>query len=247
MSRQKSITAKIHAIILQSRRKYYFSVWPVLSPIFLFAHHQRDIEASTGTSAFHCPPLPDERGFPIWYAVKVIWIAVMFLYNMPCQAKTGKHFFPPKNSFQLCFSLQPLQIYCTYLSARPFLLGNRARPWFCKSEIKNFSAVPRNLKDILVLLYRGALTEKNVDNLKPARTFRLLLFHNRIHRIYWGRSETAQKTSQRQMFCHIIWIYILQYIYAVWHIYILFGEIIWGYILGKRFCLWQWGLFVNSV
>lgn len=40
--------------------------------------------------------LPDERGFPIWYAVKVIWIAVMFLYNMHCQAKTGKHFFPPK-------------------------------------------------------------------------------------------------------------------------------------------------------
>lgn len=142
-------------------------------------------------------PLPDERGFPIWYAVKVIWIAVMFLYNMHCQAKTGKHFFPPKISFQLCFSLQPLQIYCTYMSTRPFLLGSRTRLWLCSSEMRNFSAVAWNLKDILVVLYRGALTEKNVGNWKPARTFRLLLFHNRIHRIYWGRSGTPQIKAQK--------------------------------------------------
>lgn len=91
----KSITAKIHAIILQPRRKYYFSLWLVLSLIFLFTHHHRDMEASTGTRSLHCLS-PDERGFPIWYAVKVIWIAVMFLYNMHCQAKTGKHFSPWK-------------------------------------------------------------------------------------------------------------------------------------------------------
>lgn len=237
MSRQKSIRAKIHAIILQPRRKYYFSVWLVLSPIFLLAHHQRDIEASTGTGAFHCLPPPRWKRISHLICSKGYRIAVMFLYNMHCQAKTGKKkFFPPKNSFQLCFSLQPLQIYCTYLSARPFLLGNGTRPWFCRSGIKNFSAVSRNLKDILVVLYRGALTEKNVDNLKPARTFRLLLFHYRIHRIYWGRSGTARKNSQRKMFCPIIWVYISQYIYTVWHIYVLFWEIIWGYISGKHFC-----------
>lgn len=124
--------------------------------------------------------LPDERGFPIWYAVKVIWIAVMFLYNMHCQAKTGKHFFPPKNSFQPCFSLQPPQIYYTYMSTRSFLLGSRTRLWFCRTEMNNFSAVTQNLKDTLVVENGGVLTEKNVDNWKPAWTFGLLPFHNRI-------------------------------------------------------------------
>lgn len=109
----KSITAKIQAIILQPLRKYYFSDWLVLSPIFLSTHHHRDMEASVGTCAFH-RLYPDERGFPVWYVLKVIWIAVMFLYNMHCQAKTGKHF-SPQNSFQLCFSLWPPRTCCTYV------------------------------------------------------------------------------------------------------------------------------------
>lgn len=68
----------------------------VLSLIFPSTHHRGDMEASVGTCAFHClSPPPDERGFPVWYAVKVIWIAVMFLYNMHCQAKTGKTFSTP--------------------------------------------------------------------------------------------------------------------------------------------------------
>lgn len=105
----KSITAKIHAIILQPRRKYYFSGWLVLSLIFLSTHHHRDMEASMGTCAFHCP-YPDERGFPVWYAVKVIWIAVMFLYNMHCQAKTRKHFPPRKLISALLFIITTTNI-----------------------------------------------------------------------------------------------------------------------------------------
>lgn len=97
----KSIIAKIRAIISQPPRKYYFSDWLVLSLIFLSTHHHRDTEASVGTCAFHCL-YPDERGFPVWYVVKVIWIAVMFLYNMHCQAKTGKHF-SPKTHFSFAF------------------------------------------------------------------------------------------------------------------------------------------------
>lgn len=182
MSRQKSITAKIHAIILLPRRKYYFSVWLVFIPDLSVHPSSEGYWGIYGDGYLLLPPLPEERGFPIWYAVKVIWIAVMFPYNMHCQAKTGKHFFPhlKKTSFQLCFSLQPAQIYCTYMSTQPFLLGSWTWMWFCGSEMKNFSAVPWNLKDILVLLYRGALTEKNVGNWKPAWTFSLLLFHNRI-------------------------------------------------------------------
>lgn len=110
----KSIRAKIRAVILQPRRKYYFSGWFVLSLIFLSSHHHRDMEASVGKCAFHRLS-PDERGFPVWYAVKVIWFAVMFLYNMHCQAKTGKHFFP-KTHFSFCSSLLPPRTYCTYVN-----------------------------------------------------------------------------------------------------------------------------------
>lgn len=110
----KSITAKIQAITLQPLRKYYFSDWLVLSPIFLSTHHRRDMVASVGTCAFQ-HLYPGERGFPVWYVPKVIWIAVMFLYNMHCQAKTGKHF-SPQNSFQLCFSLWPPRTCCTYVT-----------------------------------------------------------------------------------------------------------------------------------
>lgn len=107
------------------------------------------------------------------------------------------------------------------MSAWPFLLGSRTRLWFSKSEMKNFSAVARNLKDILVVLYRGALTERNVNNWKPARTFRLLLFHNRIRRIYWGRSGTAEKEN---VLPYNLSLYFAVHLQGVTHIHIIFGN-----------------------
>lgn len=101
----KSITAKIRGIILQPRRKYYFTGWLVLSLIFLSTHHYRDMEA-LGTRL----PMP-----LLWWkrisrliCSKGYRDGVMFLYNMHCQAKTGKAFLP-KNSFQPSFSLLPPQ------------------------------------------------------------------------------------------------------------------------------------------
>lgn len=157
----KSITAKIHAIILQPRRKYYFSGWLVLSLIFLSTHHHRDMEASVGTCAFHCL-YPDERGFPVWYAVKVIWIAVMFLYNMHCQAKTRKHF-PHENSFQPCFSLLLPQTHCSYVA---IILFSGGKTQLLYLLVWNESRISWWLHEsfrvgIFVVLYRGALTEKN--------------------------------------------------------------------------------------
>lgn len=111
------------------------------------------------------------------------------------------------------------------MSARPFLLGSRTRLWFCTSEMKNFSAVARNLKDILVVLYRGALTEKNVDNWRPARTFGLLLFHNRIHRIYWGRSGTAQKKALKgKCLPSNLGLYFAIHLQLLAHIHIILGN-----------------------
>lgn len=190
--------------------------------------------------------LPDERGFPIWYAVKVIWIAVMFLYNMHCQAKTGKHFFPPKNSFQPCFSLQPPQIYCTYMNTPSFLLRSRTRLWFCRTEMKNVSAVTRNLKDILVVENRGVLTEKNVDFGSLHEPLICGLF-TRGFTEAGVQAHIQKEVLKKQNICPIICVYILQYIDVVWHIYILFQEIIWGDISGKHFCFWQCASFVNSV
>lgn len=97
----KSITAKIRAIILQPRRKYYFPGRLVLSLIFLSTHHCGDMEASVKTCSFHCFS-PDERESPVWYVVKVIWITVVFLYNMHWEAKTGKHSIP-KTHFSFAF------------------------------------------------------------------------------------------------------------------------------------------------
>lgn len=96
----KSITAKIHAIILQPRRKYYFSGWLVLSLIFLSTHHYRDMEA-LGTRASHCLS-SDERGFPVWYAVKVIWMESCFCITCTAKQKQEKHF-SPKTHFSLAF------------------------------------------------------------------------------------------------------------------------------------------------
>lgn len=45
----------------------------------------------------------------------------------------------------------------------------------------------------------------------------------------------------------LIWVYVLQYIDAVWHMDMLFWEIIWGDISGKHFCFWECGSFDNSV
>lgn len=96
----KSITAKIRAIILQPRRKYYFSGWLVLSLIFLSTHHYRDMEA-LGTRASHCLS-SDERGFPVWYAVKVIWMESCFCITCTAKQKQEKHF-SPKTHFSLAF------------------------------------------------------------------------------------------------------------------------------------------------
>lgn len=104
----KYITAKIQAITLQPLRKYYLSDWLVLSPIFLSTHHRRDMAALWGHA-------PSNTSILVKEDFQVIWIAVMFLYNMHCQAKTGKHF-SPQNSFQLCFSLCPPRTCCTYVT-----------------------------------------------------------------------------------------------------------------------------------
>lgn len=126
------------------------------------------------------------------------------------------------------------------MSTRSFLLGSRTWMWFRKSEMKNFSAVGQNLKDILVP-YRGALTEKNVDNWKPSWTFSLLLFYNRIHRIYWGRGGTAhakKELRKENALAYNLGLFFTIHWCGLAYIHI-FGGIIWGDVSGKHFCFWQ--------
>lgn len=112
-SKPKSITAKIRTIILQPGRKYYFPGWLVLSLIFLSTHHYRDIEA-LGTRASRCLPLWWKRISRL-ICSKGYLDGVMFLYNMHCQAKTGKAFLP-KNSFQPLLFITSTTTDCTYVT-----------------------------------------------------------------------------------------------------------------------------------